>query len=465
MVGKGSLIVILGFSMIFGLAGQYWNRMSTDAMENFANYYDSTAAHNIAISAANILADSIFWNSSAANMSTTSPFTFNGGTFTLRTQYMVVNGDSDVLATVASSYNGFRGHVIKDSVQILLHPARFSEYAYFTNNDNNVNWITGEVMNGPYHTNGRLLISGSPTFLGSVTTGTGLATPYANPVNPSSLPDSHGDRLNCASYQSGVIIPLPTSLAQYTSIPGTVIFNNTDTHTSYNYDFYATFSSTDPTKISFHTELKNGATMVTRVPASGDSTIPISTLGGGASGSGVVVIQNGDIHISGNMNGDITFVAQAGTRTSLDASASGSGGFDLSDANGNSHNGNIIIEGGITYANNPVTNPASTNMLGLVADNSIMIKKQTTQNLAIQAALFARSGSFFYQDYNQGSSMGTLNILGSVGQSTRGAVNTNNSGTVVTGYKKNYLYDTRFASTAPPYFPTTGKFNILSWRE
>ena len=57
MVGRASLIVILGFSLIFGLAGQYWNRESDSATENFVNYYSSSAAHNIAVGAANLACD------------------------------------------------------------------------------------------------------------------------------------------------------------------------------------------------------------------------------------------------------------------------------------------------------------------------------------------------------------------------------------------------------------------------
>lgn len=407
MVGKGSLIVILGFSMIFGVAGQYWNRMSTSAMENFSNYYDSTAAHNVAISAANILADSIFWNQSATSINS-SPVSFNGGKYTLRTQRVVINGDSDVLATVQATYSGFRGHTIIDSVQILLHPARFSEYAYFTNSDNGVYWTTGERMNGPYHTNGTLMLSGSPIFTGSVTTGTGIGTQYQNPISPSQLPDSHGDRLNCGSYQSGVYIPLPTSLASYNALPGVTVFQNSDSHSSYNYDVYVTFSSSDPTKVNFHSELKNGSTMVTRVPASGDSTVSISALAGG---SNVVIVNNGDLHISGNMDGNITFVAEQGNRPSKSASSSSytpgssvdDNGYNLYVANSNhTYNGNVILEGSVTYANDPTSNPASPDMLGLVAQNSVMLKTQPTgQSVNIDAGIFAMSGRFLYQNYDK----------------------------------------------------------------
>ncbi|MGB9591948.1 MAG: hypothetical protein ACPL1K_05470, partial [Candidatus Kryptoniota bacterium] len=74
MVGKGSLLVILGFSLIFGIASRYWNRMSNAAIDNFVQYYNWTNAHNIAVSAANIAADSVFWNPKATSLSLSGSF-------------------------------------------------------------------------------------------------------------------------------------------------------------------------------------------------------------------------------------------------------------------------------------------------------------------------------------------------------------------------------------------------------
>ncbi len=461
MVGRSALIVIVGFSIIFGIAAQYWNRSSNRAMENFVNYYSSTQGYNIALSAANILADSVFWNQNATSVNRTG-LSFGGGTYSMKTQRVVVNGDSDLLATVGSNYTGLNGSTVVDTIQILLHPARFSEYSFFTNNDNNVEWITGDSMTGPYHTNGSLYINGSPKFGGSVSTGTGLKTPYSSNVNPASLPDSHGDRLNCTSYQSGVIIPLPSTLANYDALPGVSKIQSSNTTSGLAYDVYMTFNGTN---VAFHTTLSQKIsgtwTVISggRVPASGDSTMAISSLAGA---DGVILVKDGDVHVSGNMDGTVTLVAEQGgsTETSRVSSNAGNSGYDLQDANGNTSNGNVIIEGSTTYQN------TSTDMLGLVANNSVMLKTQTS-SVTIDAGVFAVNHSFFYQNYNSGSPIGTINLLGSLGQSTRGAVGTANSNGngVATGYLKNYVYDTRFASSAPPYFPATGKFNILSWRE
>jgi hypothetical protein len=67
------------------------------------------------------------------------------------------------------------------------------------------------------------------------------------------------------------------------------------------------------------------------------------------------------------------------------------------------------------------------------------------------------------QNYNVGSSRGTLTILGSVAQKFRGAVGTTGG----TGYTKNYIYDARFRYTAPPKFlsPVTTTYGVNVWVE
>jgi len=58
------------------------------------------------------------------------------------------------------------------------------------------------------------------------------------------------------------------------------------------------------------------------------------------------------------------------------------------------------------------------------------------------------------QNYDEGSSRGTLTVFGAIAQKFRGTVSTSSGGTVSTGYAKNYQYDDRFRNTAPPKFLT-----------
>jgi len=76
----------------------------------------------------------------------------------------------------------------------------------------------------------------------------------------------------------------------------------------------------------------------------------------------------------------------------------------------------------------------------------------------IDAALFAVNGSFIVDDFDCGSqsntgstsALGTLTINGAVVQNSRGRVAEGNP--QVSGYTKNYWYDSRLATIEPPSF-------------
>ncbi len=72
-------------------------------------------------------------------------------------------------------------------------------------------------------------------------------------------------------------------------------------------------------------------------------------------------------------------------------------------------------------------------------------------------------GSISVNNYSSGS-VGTLTVLGGLIQSTRGAVGTISGGVINHGYQKDYHYDPRLAANPPPFYPTTGQYDRLSWR-
>ena len=62
MGGKASLILVLAFSVLFGMLGTQMLKSSNDATDSYVNYYIQTKAHSIASSAANIAANKLFKN-------------------------------------------------------------------------------------------------------------------------------------------------------------------------------------------------------------------------------------------------------------------------------------------------------------------------------------------------------------------------------------------------------------------
>lgn len=73
-------------------------------------------------------------------------------------------------------------------------------------------------------------------------------------------------------------------------------------------------------------------------------------------------------------------------------------------------------------------------------------------------------GSFYNEGWSS-KSPGQLTLTGGIIQKKRGPVGTfdPNTGNQSSGYSKNYSYDRRMAVNPPPFFPTTGTYERLSW--
>jgi len=121
----------------------------------------------------------------------------------------------------------------------------------------------------------------------------------------------------------------------------------------------------------------------------------------------------------------------------------------------------------VVYNDNPLTNPSSTDLLGICADDSLVIVNNSynAHDISIQAALFSRTKGLGVEQYNNGVVRGRINLLGGVSQQQRAAVGTLSGGVVNSGYSKSYRYDQRLMNQSPPYYPTTGSYEILSWYE
>jgi hypothetical protein len=120
----------------------------------------------------------------------------------------------------------------------------------------------------------------------------------------------------------------------------------------------------------------------------------------------------------------------------------------------------LWITGDIKYSD------TSSDVLGLVGNSAIYVwnptKVSTSNNnttytnlltnngRTIDAALMSVGHTFQVQNYDEGSTRGSLNVLGAVAQEFRGTVGT--TGSNPTGYSKQYSYDKRFLAIAPPKF-------------
>ncbi len=127
----------------------------------------------------------------------------------------------------------------------------------------------------------------------------------------------------------------------------------------------------------------------------------------------------------------------------------------------------LIINGNIyptSVAGKLGSEPTGTATLGLIANNYVRIYHPLTtekceggtenkepgslKNPWIYAAILSTNHSFVVDNYNCGKEFENLNVYGAIAQNYRGIVGLIGS----SGYTKNYNYDDRLAVDEPPYF-------------
>jgi Tfp pilus assembly protein PilX len=319
-----------------------------------------------------------------------------------------------------------------------------------------INFITADHINGPLHSEDTLAICGSPTFgrtaadsiqapgfadesncggsapyFGATMTGT-----YSNSSTSLTPPPTDGQMLNVA--QSNGIVYTGTTTIALTGTTATVTNANLNGGT--------------PTSVNLAST--NGVIYVqsAQAPICSENYTPFSANSTYGSDLGC-----GNVYVSGYYNMSLTIASD----------------------------NDVIINGNIwpgSSATNYATSsgslggtPTGNNLLGLVANNFVRVQHpvssnrgttsgscgsnanvtsgtyQTLNNPYIYAAILAVQHSFIVDNYDCGSSPGTLTIEGAIAQLYRGPVGTGSS-SVSTGYGKNYTYDDRLAYAEPPYF-------------
>jgi len=406
-MGRSSLIMVISFNLVFAAIGFNLSKVATDAYDNYIDYYNRTVVRHIATGAANMAASQITFNPNwRTGYSTTS---FGGGSY----KATVADLDSGrIQLVVNSTYNNKTA-----TSTLVLGLSKFSKFAYYSNIEGAIYWITGDTVFGPFHTQQKINVSGDPVFVGKATTKNGI---FKSPS--SSSPKFLG------GYQGGVSINLPSDFSQLSS------FAKAGGKYVYNQDMYLRFNSDGTVTYRF--------TSWSTAPA---YTEPISVF----APNGVLMVDNGNLHIKGNVNGRLTI------------SATGSSGVAK---------GNVWVDSSVTYNLNPLTNSVSTDMLGIVCDNDVIVADNGNNNtplngVTIHATILSRSGGLKAENYNTRPVGGTLTLLGGVQQYQRGPVGTFSGGSITHGFQKNYRYDDRLMIDSPPLYPTTGGYEVLSWYE
>lgn len=291
-----------------------------------------------------------------------------------------------------------------------------------------IQFVTGDTVEGPLHTNDELLICGTPQFgrTGSddvarmVGMGTGDEGWRANSgcsgsaptfVNP---PEAGSEKLN-----------LPPSNDSLASVAGRVFTGKTTI-------------TLDGGSMSW---TSGGSSGTEALPANGVIYVDHGSASGGchqdydANSPYTAPADCGDVYVSGDYDTDVTIAAAK----------------------------DVIVNGDL------VQSTGADAVAGLIAEKFVRIRHEVTNPYAsdcenksggyltdprVHAAILALKGSFAVDQYWCGdhSELGTLEVKGTIVQKYRGAVGTGSGGSASTGYLKDYSYDDRLAYRSPPHF-------------
>jgi hypothetical protein len=116
----------------------------------------------------------------------------------------------------------------------------------------------------------------------------------------------------------------------------------------------------------------------------------------------------------------------------------------------------VVIEGNLTYANDPRLDPDSDDLLGIVSDGSVEIAPPYVTgrgDLLVEAAIFARR-RFVVANFEH-MRQATLRIYGSLSAGTISASEPR--------YGTKMEFDPRLDRMRPPGFPSTNRFELERW--
>ena len=298
-------------------------------------------------------------------------------------------------------------------VSVLCRTESFARFQQFTQSDSGV-WITGSGANGPVHTNGKFIMLGTPTFYEPASS---VAPSLDCPYGPCTPKFYKGVGLGVPQVQLTVDLePLKTS----------------------------SLNLTGDTTVEL-----NGQTAFVTNADQGWVNHPVAI-----SATPALYVNSGTLMLTGGMlDGQLTMGSDS----------------------------DILVTGPVRYACDPLIPywdvdcldgdgqvAYNDDMLGLVAQRNVVVTTAApTTNMRVDAAVMTLDGKYYYEDYG-GAKRGFMFRLGGFVAKETGYFRTVDlsSGTCVGGYCYSYWsYDKRLLNIAPPYYPTTGRYEKILWQE
>lgn len=332
---------------------------------------------------------------------------YNGGTFRATVEDANLDTALVTARALVTAVGVYNG--VTDSVQVTVAQPAFSYYALFLDSwPNGLYFTTGDTVYGPVHANDELNMSGTPVFFSKVTS-------TSSSFDYSGSPD--------AQFYGGYELDAPGISLPF-SLPA-VIDSANNGGDVYSFEVWLRFNADGTYDYGNNSAYDLGTKNLS------DYNGTIMTTG------------SHDIHVEGTVHGQVTLYS----------------------------GGDIHIEDDVVYLEDPRLFPDSQDMLGLIAEEDIIVEDNTANgtDCEIHGAIMALNTSFEVENYSSGSPRGTLTVVGSVIQRERGRLGSYTVvlGVVVasTGYMPDWQYDRRFLTVGPPQFPLQTRKVVLSWNE
>lgn len=303
--------------------------------------------------------------------------------------------------------------------EVLMRRDSFSKYSYFSDREktsagNNIYFYSSDEISGPIHTNGTFKMSGSPTFYGHISSPNKWQG-YDGTVEGGATPDFQG-----TTDFNGQVKNLPSS-EKIDDLRNAAVSDG------------LTFD-----KLSYIVMQNDGSV---------DVSLYDITSGWSAPTNYAKEIHNGlissteKVFLEGTVSGQLTVHSQE----------------------------DVELYGDIEYNVDPRVDDTSTDLLGVVSEQDIIVDRNAhsrsgSQDLTLHGSFMALGDSFRVENYVSGSFRGDLDLLGGIIQKTRGPVGTF-SQYGLTGFSKKYEYDVRLGKSIPPNFPRESVFTVVSWKE
>jgi len=416
------------------------------------------------------------------------------------------------------------------TIDVTIGAGTFARYAFFNSSshsaiDGGRRWLaSGESFNGPVHSNRNLYVYGtySPdnplTFNSDVTiVGNEVKSSNSNYRNViyNGLKDTDADYVELPSDLSRLVnaagsggIDLPADDPWLESAPAAFTGGGSDPNPGVNnYKFVfnpnGTVTYTNMDAVEYLED--DGGLSGAAAFAAASTTVDLNDT------NGAIVIQDGNLFVSGTVNG----------RATIAALSSDAGSGLVSPFSSTVTDGNVIVDGDLIYNTHPTDGSGNydisddrafdpdtvTDVLGIIAERNfaldgsmplqgiidahIMVTGQASTNPDVRdwgtttgtiSAARNQDGGFYMEDGNQrdlselwtgvpdnepgdgnrtGSwSNGDLYLTGGVVHFLRGQTG-NGSG----GYKRHYSFDSRLLTNPPPFYPLTPDLEVIGWRD